>query len=528
MVQTGISRAYGNILRQWIGQGMRNPLTAALAGVGVTVLLQSSTATALLMTSFASRGIIETAPALAVLLGADVGTTLVAQIFTLNLSWLAPLLVLVGVVLYRNSNESERQEVARAAIGLGLMLVALRQIVTTSEPLRESVVLPAVLPSLQGDLLVLALIGALLAWLAHSSLATVLLVITLVSTGVISLEVAFALVLGLNVGGVFPAVVATLGKPVPVRRLPMGNLIFKLCGAVVMLPLLGRISPLMVLLGGSPARQVANFHTLFNLTLAVVFLFLTPMAARLMARLLPDEPQGENPEEPHYLDPSLTRTPSVAIVLAEQETLRMGDVVETMFRRSLEVFRTDNRRLLAEIERMDDVVDALNESIKLYLTKVSREPMSERDSRRIIEIITFATNLEHVGDIVDKNLMELAAKKIRGSLRFSEEGMADIARLHDELLAHFALAFNVFMTGNVELARSLMAEKEAFRDQERQAAEAHLERLRRGKMESIDTSSIHLDILRDLKRINSHITAVVYPLLDQAGQLFSSRLKERS
>jgi phosphate:Na+ symporter len=526
MVQVGISRAYGSGLRRWIGLGLRNPVTSMLAGAGVTLLLQSSTATALILATFASRGIIDTAPALAVMLGADVGTTLVAQVLTLNLSWLAPVLLVVGVVLNRRSQNSERQDLGRVFVGLGLTLFALRQIVAVVQPMREGGLLQAVLPTLEQDVVLQILIGALVAWLAHSSLAMVLLVISLGHTGAIGLPVAFAFVLGINVGGVFPAVVATLGQTTEARRLPLGNLFFKIAGAVAVAPLLPLIGRGLPLLGADPARQIANFHTAFNVVLALVFLFLTPAVARLMSKIVPDAPTHQQPGAVQYLDPDATRSPGIAIALAEQETLRMGDIVETMLRGTLEVFRDNNERLREEIEELDDAVDKLNEAIKLYLTKVSRETMSDKDGRRVIEIITFATNLEHMGDIIDKNLMELATKKVRSAVVFSPEGMADITTLHDHIVRHFILAKTVFMSRDLDMARRLHAGKTEFGQLERQCAERHLSRLRSGKLESIESSAIHLDILRDLKRLNSHITTVVYPILEDAGQLYDSRLKE--
>jgi phosphate:Na+ symporter len=525
MVQVGISRAYGVGLRRWIGLGLRNPVTSMLAGAGVTLLLQSSTATALILATFASRGMIETAPALAVMLGADVGTTLVAQVLTLNLSWVGPLLLVVGVVLNRRSQISERQDLGRVLVGLGLTLFALRQIVAAVQPMREGGLLQAVLPALEQDVVLQIIIGAALAWLAHSSLAMVLLVISLGHAGTIPLPVAFALVLGINLGGVFPAVVATLGQKKEVRRLPLGNLFFKAAGVLAAAPLLPLIGEYLPLLGADAARQIANFHTGFNLALAVVFLGLTPAVARLMGKVVPDAPNHMEPGSVVYLDTNATGSPGVAIALAEQETLRMGDIVETMLRRTLDVFRDNNERLREEIEHLDDAVDELNEAIKLYLTKVSRESMSDKDGRRIIEIITFATNLEHMGDIIDKNLMELAVKKMRNSVVFSAEGLADIAGLHEHVVRNFVLAKTVFMSRDVEMARRLHAGKTEFGNQERQCAEKHLARLRSGKLESIESSAIHLDILRDLKRLNSHITTVVYPILEDAGQLFRSRLK---
>jgi phosphate:Na+ symporter len=528
MVQMGMSRAYGVELRRWIGAALRNPFASMFAGLGATVLLQSSTATALLLTTFASQGIIGPAPGLAVMLGADVGTTLVAQLLTLDLSWLAPLLLVMGVALHRRSHISERQEVGRVLIGLGITLFALRHIVATVQPLRDGGVLQALLPTLRDDLLLQMLIGGLVAWLAHSSLASVLLVISLGHAGAVEPRVALGLVLGINVGGVFPAVAATLGQPNAARRLPLGNLFFKLAGAAAAVPFLGEITRHLPLFGADPARQIANFHTAFNVALAVVFLFLTPAVARLMRRVLPDLPASREPGAVQYLDPEAARLPGVAIALAEQETLRMADLVETMLRRTLDVLRDDDTHLRQEVEHMDDAVDKLNEAIKLYLTRVSRESMADKDGRRSIEIITFATNLEHMGDIIDKNLMELATKKTRKGVTFSAEGGADIAMLHDHVMRHFVLAKAVFTGRNVDMARRLHDAKTEFRNLERQCAERHLDRLRGGKLESIESSAIHLDILRDLKRLDSHIVSVVYPILEEAGLLRASRLREKA
>jgi phosphate:Na+ symporter len=256
-----------------------------------------------------------------------------------------------------------------------------------------------------------------------------------------------------------------------------------------------------------------------------VFLPLIGLVARLCARLLPDRRQAETTVRPHYLDRSALESPSVAIANAAREALRMGDIVERMLRQTLDVFRNDDRKLLREVEELDDGVDALHEAVKLYLTDVSRETLDAEDNRRAIDVITFTTNLEHVGDIVDKNLMDLANKKIRNKLQFSAEGFREICDMHARLVDNLKLALNVFLSGDVRLARRLLEEKVAFRELERAASESHLQRLRRGTPESIETTSLHLDILRDLKRINSHLTSVAYPILDAAGELTRTRLK---
>ncbi len=525
MVHTGMVRAFGADLRRALGHGMRHSTTALLTGLGVTAILQSSTATALMTASFASRGLVGGGAALAVMLGADVGTTLVAQVLAFDLGWVGPLLLFAGVVGFMASVRFRSRTFGRIAVGLGMVLVALRLFAVTSEPMRESSALAELLSVLGGEPVLAVLIAAALTWLAHSSLAIILLIVSLAAAGVVTLPLALALVVGANVGGaVVPLTALYSGGPVA-RRVPLGNLAFKLAGAAVALPLIDPGLSLLTRLDVDTARHVLNAHTAFNVALALVFLPLTGVMARVCARVFPDAPAGDDDSRPRYLDSNAIDVPAIALVSAARETLRMADHIETMLRQTLEVFKTDDAGMAADVVRMDDMVDMLHESIKLYLTKVSRESLDDEESRRCVDIIAFTTNLEHIGDIIDKNLLELAAKKIKMKLQFSDEGWREIQALHAQLTENLKLAMGVFLGGDVKTARHLLRQKIEFRDMEMAAAESHFARLRAGRIESIETSALHLDILRDLKRINSHLTSVAYPILELAGELRSSRLK---
>jgi phosphate:Na+ symporter len=309
------------------------------------------------------------------------------------------------------------------------------------------------------------------------------------------------------------------------RRLPLGNLLNRLVGCAIVLPLLQPLAAAMTALDANPVRLVADFHTLFNLVLAAVFILPLPAMARLLEWLLPAPQASADPSAPIYLDDAVVTTPSLALTCAARETLHMGDIVETMLRKSIDAFISDDRKLVAEIERMDNDVDRLHEAIKLYVTRITRESLDDQDGRRAMEIIACALNLEHIGDIIDKNLMELAAKKIRNRLSFSAEGAKELQQFHQRVSDGFKLAFTVFMSGDVKTARQLVGDKVTVRDMERAAAESHFSRLREGLTASIETSSLHLDIIRDLKRIFSHICSIAYPVLEATGELQSSRLR---
>jgi phosphate:Na+ symporter len=526
MVRTGVMRCWGAGLRQRLGRSLRSRFSALAAGTGATLLLQSSTATTLMTASFADRGLVGTAGALAILLGADVGTSLLAQAFSMRVDWLPAALVLAGVAVFLAARRTQPRDIGRTIVGLGIILLALRLIGEAAEPLRDSSALALVLGALDGEPMLAVLLGALITVLSTSSLAVVLLIVSLATAGVVPPPLAFALVLGANLGSSLTPLIASLANQPEGRRVAVGNLMFRIAGVALALPLLGVIAPQIGHLEAAPARQVVDFHLAFNLALAALFIGLVGPAGRLCERLLPSRPKAEDVGRARYLDPEAVDNPSAAIANAARETLRMGDLVERMLRDSLTVFRTDDRNLLREVERLDDAVDSLHEAVKLYLSELKREGFDKGDNRRLIDVLTFTTNLEHIGDIIDKNLMELAAKKIRHRLRFSEEGFAEIAAVYARLFDNFALALNLFISGDVKMARQLLREKTILRDLERTAFENHLRRLRRGLRETIETSSLHLDVVRDLKRINSHLASVAYPILDAAGELIRSRLKE--
>ncbi|MEE8271437.1 MAG: Na/Pi cotransporter family protein, partial [Alphaproteobacteria bacterium] len=513
-------------LRNILARSTRHRLAGFAMGVVTAGALQSATATALLVMSFAGKGLIAAAPALAIMLGADLGSTLVVQVLSFDISWLSEVALIVGVLAFMAGGSALWRHLGRVAIGLGLMLMALDLIVGASAPFRDSPVLSSVVEALASDPILAVLLAALLTWLAHSSVAMVLLIMSLTVGGLVPVGLGVALVLGANAGAGLIPMMISMSESAPARRVPLGNLLFRVLGAVLCLPFIGLIVPYLGQIEGDPARQIANFHTLFNLALAVVFLPLVTVMAKVAERLLPDAPLPEDEGRPKYLDAASVGSSAVALACATREVLRMADMVETMLRGVIRVFADNDSKLLEQISRSDDDVDALHEAIKLYLTEVSRRPLDGEDSERFVELITFTTNLEHIGDIIDNNLLPIAQKKIKRKLEFSDEGWRELSDMHARAVDQLHLGVSVFVSRDVPMARRLLVEKERLRDLEREASERHLERLRDGQVEAIETSALHLDMLRDLKRITSHITSIAYTLLDAEGELRRSRLKE--
>jgi phosphate:Na+ symporter len=520
MVLTGVLRAFGPDLRRTLSKALRNRFTAFATGLGLTALLQSSTATGLMTASLAADGVVSLVPALAIMLGANVGTTLIVQVLSFDISAVAPVLFVIGLVTFRVGGSSLTRAVGRIAIGLGLVLLALHILLDTLAPAEQAPAVRALLQSITGDPVLCIVIAAALTWAAHSSVAVVLLIMSLAFSQFITPEAALALVLGANLGSAInPLIEGGNRGDLASRRLPVGNLINRLAGILIALPFLPLIAREMTAIQPDAAKMTAEFHMFFNIALAAIFIGPLDAVAWLLVRFLPERKQSADPAVPRYLEDAALETPPLALANAARETLRMGDTVEAMLREVMTALMNNDRALVADVSQKDNIVDRLNEAIKLYITKLTRDSLDEREGRRAMEIVSFTINLEHIGDIIDKNLCEVAAKKIKRRYQFSPEGAAELTAFHKRIVDCLQAAFGIFMTGGVDAARKLLREKSELRRAELDAADRHFERLREGRPESLETTSLHLDVLADLKRIHSHICSVAYPVLEAAGEL---------
>src|SRR6266540_1983495 len=460
LVRTDILRLYGGDLRRVLRQSVGNRFAAFGAGLTVTALLQSSTATALIVSSFVGQGLIATAPALSVMLGADVGTSLMVLLFSFDLSWLSPFLIFTGVVLFLRRENSKIGRFGRILVGLGLIIMALQWIVLTTKPITQAAGVKVIFASLTGDLLLDMLVGAVFAVLSYSSLAVVLLTAALAASKVIGIHVALALVLGANLGSGVMAMLNTVHSTPEARRVTLGNFLFKLIGCIAFAPFLEHVETLLAAIDPSENRLVVHFHLVFNVAIAVAFVFFTEQIARVATRLMPAKPDVDDPARPRYLDPSALATPALAIGNA------------------------------------------------------AREAMQEKEGRRWADIVSFTINMEQVGDIIERIINDLEEKKIDKGRSFSAAGMEEICDLHSRLVANLRLGMSVFLHGDLKSAQQLLAEKVLFRDLERSYADSHISRLMDNTAQSIETSSLHLDLISDLKRINSHICSIAYPILE--------------
>ncbi|MDX3924898.1 MAG: Na/Pi cotransporter family protein [Shinella sp.] len=522
-VKDGATRALGIRLRSGLAVGTRGPFRSFIAGFAATVALQSSTATALMIASFVERKLVKPRMAQVVLLGANVGTAVTAWLVSTGIEVLSPLVILAGVVLNRSGKSSARQGLGTALVGIGLMLLSLQLLGLATEPMRQSPALAAFLGLLDNAWPVALAVSAALAFVSSSSLAMVVLILSLSATGILSPALTVVLVLGANFGGAIPPVIATLGSSAAARRVTIGNLLVRGIGCLVALPLAGVIAGLLSALPLPIAKLPVDVHLAFNLVVALVFWPFSGPVTRIMERLVPGG--KEDDAGPRYLDESAFTTPVVALSGATREVLRVGDLIESMLIRTMQAFNTNDLNELRDIGALERQVDRLQQDVKLYLSRLGRRGLSEDDAERSMVIIDYGINLEHVGDIVEKGLQEQIRKKIANGLKFSDAGYGELQDLFNLTIENLRIAQTIFVTGDFNLARQLVEVKVDVRRMEKRSSERHLERLRDGRIESLQTSSVHLDMLRDLKRINAHLVSVAYPILDDSGLLVESRLR---
>lgn len=511
MVNTGVMRAFGRELGAFLKFCLKNRFQSFFGGLSVTMLLQSSTATALLTASFAGKGLVPAAAGIAIMLGADVGTTLVAQVLSFDLSFLAPVLLFVGFVRHSTASSTRAKNLGRIILGLGMMLTALKLLAFASEPIRTSDISQFVLSSLSGEPVLVVILAALITIIAHSSLATVLFSLSLAATGNFPMDVAFAMVLGANLGGAIPPIMATMKADKAARRPPLGNLFCRLIIVVVMVPFVNVVGPELALLEASPVRQLVNFHTMLNIACVIIFLPFVGPLGRLTERLLPDNPRtDENIPMPLYLDKAALDSPQLAMANAVRDTLRMGEVLEGMCRNTKDALITGNPQLFPKIREGDRYVDDFDRAIKNYLTKLGRESLEEEDEARCREILNFTTNLDHIGNIVVMNMTEMIEASTKNQVNFAPEDREDFVKLFDIILANLGLALTVLMTGDPASAKNLIQRKQLFREAERKSVNNHLRRLRSNQTMDQDASAMHLSLMSDLRRINSLVAAGAY------------------
>lgn len=513
----GLQKAAGGRLRAILTSLTKNRYIGIGVGAAITAILQSSSAATVMLVGFVSSGLMTLNQTIGVILGADIGTTVTVQLLAFRVYDVAILFIAIGIGLMSFAKRAVTREIGQGILGFAFIFFSIKIMSDSMIPLRESEYLKALLLSIGESPLLGILLAAIMTALVQSSAAVIGMALALSLQNLMTLDVAIPIILGANIGTCAAAILTSIGANLEARQVAAAHILFKVIGVTLFYPLIGPFKDLIEYTAADIPRQIANAHTLFNVAIAVIFLPFANPFANLVRKIIPER-KGEERFGPKYLDPHVLNTPSLALGQATREALRMSDIAQWMLKESIQVFKSNDRDLLYRIEQKDDELDLLDREIKLYLTRIAQSTLTSSESKKEFELIAFTSNMENIGDIIDKNLMELAKKKITSGVSFSEEGLREIVEFHQKVLENFDISISAFASRNKDLAKKILRHKVRLGEVERDFRQAHINRLHEGLQESVDTSAIHLDVLSNLKRINSHITNIAYPILEENGE----------
>jgi phosphate:Na+ symporter len=514
LLNDGLQNAAGSKIRSLLRSLTSNRLAAVGGGAFLTGLIQSSSATSVMLVGFVSAGLMSFRQTLAVILGADIGATLTVQLIAFHVYDYAVLLIGIGLLFSLFVKNMLYRSVGQGVLGFGFVFLSLKIMTDSMAPLQGNELFQQVVVALTGTPFIGIALSAAITALIHSSAATMGIALVLAGSGLIPLHAALYLILGANIGTCATALLASLRSPAEARRVAWAHVLFKVFGVILFLPFLGPFERLVSFSSPDLGRQIANAHTLFNVIMAVVFLpFIVPFS-RLIIHLVPEKAE-EKKFGPMYLDDHVLGTPALALGQATREALRESDIVREMLIDSVKTFQTDDQSVIFAIKNKDNLIDLLDRHIRLYITRLSSSHLTESQGRRAMAVLEIARNLESIGDIIDRNIMPLAMKRISKGITFSQEGMDEIISFHKKVVDNFDTAISAFASNDRDLSDRVLRNKEELGVMERELVQAHLDRLRKGYRESIETSHIHLDVIGNLARINSLITHIIYPIVEE-------------
>ncbi len=523
LIRTGVERGFMPELKNGLKSLSGNSLSAAAGGGLAAMVMQSATAVSLIGAGFTVSGMLAPHSALALVLGAELGSALMTQVLVLPVQTLIPFALLFGVAAFLKAKSRKTKQVGRIIIGFALVFISLGMIREATSPIGENAIIQSIAAYFQDDLVSAYALGALLTWAMHSSLAAVLTFATFAATGLIAAPVAAALVIGANLGGAVIPFALLWSTERPARLFVLGNLVARGSVTVVFLALLLSGTADIALLGTGAGQQAITLHILLNATLLLLTLPFVGVLISLADRVLPRHTDAET-ESLSALDPAALDHPPLALACAQRELLRMSETVQAILVPVMQLFRNWDPEQARIIARREDDIDRMHFETKIYVSRLREGNIHPSQEKKTLEIVAMANSLEEAADRIAVNLVALAKKMSDEAITFSEEGLADIENFHDQIVTNGQLALSVLTTGDAEAARQLVAEKDRIRIEEQKLQERHLKRLQPGATASIETTNIHQETLRVLKQINAALTYVAYPIAEETGDLLKSRL----
>ncbi len=513
-LRKGLDRLFGARLGHWMRVIGSRRGWAFLSGIGVGVLAPSSTTVSLLAVQTVQAGQMSARQMLAVMLGANIGLTILVQLVALHVDEYAPILILIGFVLFQHTGPGQSRGIGQVILALGFFFVAMSMIKATvaASQFGPNSDFSKVIDIAERNPLWLALLAMVMATLIQSATATIGVVIGLGAANAGGLGLAIPVIIGANVG----LAITTLfvgWRQIESRRLGVANLALKLIVAAVGFAAIPSIVDLASRVHLPLPTHVANVHTGFNVAQALIGLPFLGLINFITVKLVPQPRTNHVPFGPKFINQGPVDSLALATGQSLREILHMSEIVRSMLQDVWTALKTNDERLAHAVSHRDNQVDLLDRDIKQFLTRLAREEIDPKSADEEIRQLQYLTELETVGDIIDKNLSELVLKKIRLRGRFTPEGEGELDEFYRRVIQNLAIADTVFATRDRQLATELLEAKEQLNQHEQDLRDKHFARLNAGLVQAHETSAIHLDLLTHLKRINSSLSHVAYSVV---------------
>ncbi|MFU8794207.1 MAG: Na/Pi cotransporter family protein [Dethiobacteria bacterium] len=501
IMASGMQKAAGDRFRKILEMLTNNPILGVITGIVVTILVQSSSTSTVMVVGFANAGLMNLSQAISVIIGANIGTTVTAQIVSFKIGVIALPTIGIGSLLNFFGKRRFHRYLGQTILGFGLLFLGMTTMSEGMSPLREFEAFHRLLAQFSVYPVLGILCGALFTALVQSSSASTGVIIALTMQDLIPFESAVPLILGTNIGTCITAILASIGANVAARRAATAHVLFNVIGVTLALILLGPFTEIMMETASTVPRQVANTHTIFNIFNTIIFLVFLKFFSRLVCRIIPGE--DEKIEfGPKYLDHRILKTPPAAIGGVKKEVLRMAGIAREMLDESVQVFLTNDLKKVKHIEQMEELVDGLEKEINIYLAELSQHSMSQEQSKMVANLMSAANDLERIGDHAE-NIMQLGEAKTEDRLPFSQVALEEITEFYGKVEAMLEKAVKAFETNDHELANQVVLEDDYVDDQEKLLRKMHIDRINTKKCYPA-AGVIYLDLLSNLERVGDH------------------------
>lgn len=512
----GLENAAGDGLKSILEKVTKNPIIAVIVGAIVTAVIQSSSATTVMVVGFVNAGLMNLAQAAGIIMGANIGTTITAQLVAFKLDQIAPLFVFWGALMVMFSKKKKGKDIGNIILGFGILFVGMGQMSSAMKPLTQLPIFNEIIGTVGGHWYLGIIAGAIITAVLQSSSATTGILVALATAGAIDIKAALPIVFGCNIGTCITAMLASIGTTKTARKAAILHLIFNLGGTIIFIPVLlsGILGDAVsVISPGDVSRQIANAHTVFNVVNTAIMLPLTGLLIKTVNMIIPGDDDDEK-LGPKYIDDRLLETPVIAAGQVAKETLRMANKAKKGLDLSIEAFESNDEKLIQKVYENEIVINSLNEAITNYLVKLSKCELSDKEQSIVAATFHVINDIERIGDHAE-NIADLTLQKINKKLEYSEDAIKQVKNMYKKTSESLEVAINSYANKDIDKAKEVNAIEMEVDKMQKKYRDLHIKRLYDGTCNAY-AGAIFLDLLSNLERISDHSMNIAESVIENS------------